>query len=251
MPVCWNCSQIMVRVALSAIATPPDPAKGIAGAGPCRDCRGRPARQALDIAGLVAQGSAPMPEGGADDLASGAGRTQLLAAFHPKPGISRWRARPDGPLVFTDRWRAGQGTWRATALSFRNPAAAPVSNKNHGPLAKIRAGCGPRPWQFLVGARSGLWASYRGALGFADALDRLPKVAKPCDSCAQPCATACPVGALTPAGYDTDACHAYLDTKAGQDCMTNGCAVRRACPVSAAFGRDPAQSAFHMRHFHR
>ncbi|HCQ65926.1 MAG TPA: ferredoxin, partial [Rhodobacteraceae bacterium] len=29
-----------------------------------------------------------------------------------------------------------------------------------------------------------------------------------------------------------------------------GCVVRRACPVSAGFGRSEDQSGFHMRAFH-
>ena len=107
------------------------------------------------------------------------------------------------------------------------------------------------PVQFLVGARCGAVGVLSRRVGAVAGVGPLPEVAKPCDTCAGPCATACPVGALTPAGYDTAACHAYLDTEAGQDCMTKGCAVRRVCPVSQALGRDPAQSAFHMGHFHR
>jgi len=57
--------------------------------------------------------------------------------------------------------------------------------------------------------------------------------------------------AFTEAGYDVPACHAFLDTSAGQDCLTTGCAVRRACPVSQSYGRVPEQSAYHMRQFHR
>ncbi|MBS8226880.1 ferredoxin, partial [Vannielia litorea] len=63
--------------------------------------------------------------------------------------------------------------------------------------------------------------------------------------------TACPVNALSASGYDTGACHAYLDTPEGADCLNRGCKVRRACPVSAAFPRVEAQSAFHMDHFHK
>ena len=33
------------------------------------------------------------------------------------------------------------------------------------------------------------------------------------------------------------------------DCMSKGCAVRRACPVSQSYGRMEDQSAFHMRAF--
>jgi len=108
------------------------------------------------------------------------------------------------------------------------------------------------PVHLLVGAESGLFASYRGALGFAERL-RLPlPKPSPCNSCAaQPCLSACPAGALTAQGYDLPRCHAFLDTKDGGDCMNNGCAVRRACPVSLSYARLTEQSAYHMRHFHK
>ncbi|MCC5963318.1 MAG: ferredoxin [Rhodobacteraceae bacterium] len=107
------------------------------------------------------------------------------------------------------------------------------------------------PVGWLVHPRAGLWLSFRGALGFARRIDVPPPAQSPCTGCAQPCVTACPVGALTDKGYDLPACHAYLDTPEGAQCMAHGCAVRAACPVSQAHGRDPAQSAYHMRQFHR
>lgn len=111
--------------------------------------------------------------------------------------------------------------------------------------------CWPSPVNLLVHDVSGLFISFRGAI----VLDGKPAAAldtiNPCQSCAgQPCTTACPAGALTEAGYDVPRCHAFLDTDAGQDCMTNGCRVRRACPVGQN-RRHPDQSAFHMRHFHK
>ncbi|NBR88334.1 MAG: hypothetical protein EBS68_00235 [Rhodobacteraceae bacterium] len=69
-----------------------------------------------------------------------------------------------------------------------------------------------------------------------------------CPTCAQPCTTACPIGALTPAGYDVPRCRAYIATPEGAPCLTQGCAVRRACPVSAG-RRLPEQSAWHMEQF--
>jgi hypothetical protein len=112
-----------------------------------------------------------------------------------------------------------------------------------------------RIWQspvtILVHDTAGMMVSFRGALALRDHI-ALPHETqtRPCERCTTPCATACPVGALGPDGYDTDACHAFLDTKAGQDCLTQGCKARRACPISQSYGRLPAQSAFHMRHFH-
>lgn len=109
------------------------------------------------------------------------------------------------------------------------------------------------PVGMLVHDTVGLMISYRGALQFDCVLDvPVAQVNSPCVTCqTRPCAQSCPVGAL--AGnqpYDLAACHAYLDTEAGQDCLTNGCNVRRACPVSDGAGRQPAQSAHHMKAFH-
>lgn len=202
--------------------------------------------RALDVAGLVGLGSAPMPAGVRTIL--------LLAPDEPRfwPRFIQSPEYCDGESDPMDRWSSR--IIGALANELGAQPLFPFATQPPHPFYTWALASGrvwSSPVQFLIGTRAGLWASYRGALGFADALDPLPSVAKPCDSCAQPCATACPVGALTPAGYDTNACHAYLDTEAGQDCMTNGCAVRRACPVSVTFGRDPNQSAFHMRHFHR
>ncbi|MDX1780985.1 MAG: ferredoxin [Thalassovita sp.] len=107
------------------------------------------------------------------------------------------------------------------------------------------------PVQLLVHDRAGLFASFRGALGF-EARIALPPApaAAPCDSCTdKPCLSACPAGALTARGYDVAACKSFLRTEAGRDCMAGGCRVRRACPVSREYGRLEAQSAFHMRAF--
>ena len=105
------------------------------------------------------------------------------------------------------------------------------------------------PVSLLVHPDTGLFFSLRGAIALTEPLESDP-APSPCDSCVtRPCLTACPPEALTRGGYDIAACHAFLDTAAGNDCMNKGCAVRRACPV----GRDrrlPAQSAFHMRAFH-
>jgi len=106
------------------------------------------------------------------------------------------------------------------------------------------------PVTLLVHDRMGLFASWRGALAVAEPLD-MPPVPSPCESCAgRPCLAACPAGALTGAGYDLPLCHGFLDTAAGRECLDRGCAVRRACPVSAGYGRLEEESAHHMRHFH-
>jgi len=106
------------------------------------------------------------------------------------------------------------------------------------------------PVSLLVHDAAGLMVSYRGALALRARIALPPPPPSPCAPCPRPCETACPVGALTGAGYDTGACHAFLETPAGRDCLDQGCRVRRSCPVSEGYGRLPAQSAFHMRSFH-
>ena len=98
--------------------------------------------------------------------------------------------------------------------------------------------------------RAGLFVSYRGAIALKVRIDLPERPANPCETCAEtPCLTACPVDALSAEqGYDVAACHGYLDT--APDCMSRGCAARRACPVSQTYARQSAQSAFHMAAFH-
>lgn len=107
------------------------------------------------------------------------------------------------------------------------------------------------PVRLLVHDTQGLWVSFRGALALKEPVALPPApAAPPCAACAgRPCRSACPAGALVPAGYDLDRCHGFLDTGAG--CMGQGCAVRRACPVSQGYDRMPEQSAYHMAQFHR
>ena len=108
------------------------------------------------------------------------------------------------------------------------------------------------PVRILVHDRAGLWVSYRGAVALRDRLALPAPALNPCESCAaRPCLSACPAKALTGEGYDLPGCHAYLDTEGGHACLSSGCGVRRACPVSQAYGRLPEQSAYHMRQFHK
>ena len=105
------------------------------------------------------------------------------------------------------------------------------------------------PVGLLVHDTAGMWVSFRGALGFAERIDRPEPGPSPCDTCAEkPCLTACPVSAFASGTYDVSACKADLD-RPENDCMTRGCAVRRACPISRGYGRMEDQSAFHMRAF--
>lgn len=108
------------------------------------------------------------------------------------------------------------------------------------------------PVGLLVHDEAGLLVSFRGALFFPGASVEVNASKSPCENCVErPCLVACPVGALTSAGYDLDRCHRHLDNPEGAECLDKGCLVRLACPVSQAYERDPDQSGFHMRAFHR
>ena len=109
------------------------------------------------------------------------------------------------------------------------------------------------PIGLLIHPDHGLWHAYRGALLFAHDVAGLPKVggrSSPCLSCVdQPCLSTCPVDAFTPAGYDSASCAAHVRSTSEPDCLADGCAARRACPVGVGrhYGRD--QMHFHMQAF--
>jgi len=107
------------------------------------------------------------------------------------------------------------------------------------------------PVKLLVHATQGLMVSFRGALALPEALPLPPAAEPPCGGCPQPCLNACPAGALDGGGYDVPRCHAHLDQADGADCLNGGCLVRGTCPAGAGYARMKAQSAYHMRQFHR
>ena len=151
-----------------------------------------------------------------------------------------------------DRW----STKVITAIA-QNLGAKPIFPFGGPPYAPFLswAKASGRAWDSPVGMLvhdlTGLMVSYRGALAFDDRLDLPARVFdNPCDTCDdKPCLTACPVDALNSSGYDVPKCHAYLDTNSGATCLTQGCLVRRACPVSVGANRLAEQSALHMRAF--
>ncbi len=164
----------------------------------------------------------------------------------------------DGDPDPMDRWsrrvvsRLADATGSVPLFPFGGPPYQPFLD-----WALKSGRCWVSPVGLLVHDQAGLMVSFRGALGFDLAVDDHAQRAdgttmskRPCDTCVgQPCVSACPVDALSEEGYDVDGCKAFLRTEPGQDCMSQGCAVRRACPISAGADRMPEQSAFHMRAF--
>lgn len=172
-----------------------------------------------------------------------------------EPGFwAHLQAQPEfaGPNPL-DRW--SERVIGALADRLGGTAHYPFGGPPYAPFiswAKRTGRAWPSPVGMLVHDTAGMMISIRGAILLPEALALpTPPARSPCETCAQPCLTACPVGALGQRPYDVPACHAYLDSPEGADCMSGGCRVRRACPVSQRHGRDPAQTAHHMRHFHR
>jgi hypothetical protein len=203
------------------------------------------AREGLAIAGIA-------PVTPDDGLAAGLSSILLLAPDEPAfwPHVSAAPELQDGAPHALDRWSRRVIGKLACNLSAK--AYFPFGGPPYRPFIAwaLRSGRAHlSPTGLLVHSDSGLFFSLRGAIALPEVVAPDP-APRPCDSCAdQPCRTACPATALTTAGYDVPACHSFLDTAAGSDCMEAGCLVRRACPI----GRDrrlPAQSAFHMRAFH-
>ena len=197
---------------------------------------------------------------------------QILGGFHPTPADaapdgcntllmigpdesgfwSHFQATPEysdtqpNPM---DRWSSRVLNGIADGIDAR--AVFPFGGPPWHPLVgwALRPG---RTWaspvELLVHETAGLFVSFRGALVLDTLLDLPDPSQRPCDTCVgQPCRMACPVGALTPDGYDVPACRNFLSV--GGACLTDGCAVRLACPIDA--GRQAAQSKFHMKAFAR
>lgn len=177
------------------------------------------------------------------------------------PGKGFWPAFCAAP-EYDDAQRDPVDRWSrrvigALAQTFDAQAHFPFGGPPYAPFIDWAQKSGrayTSPTGMLVHDIVGLMISYRGALHLEAEIAIPPATGQsPCLSCSgQPCTTACPVGALAADhGYDLAACHDFLDSAAGTDCMERGCAVRRACPLSAGAGRSDAQSALHMRSFHR
>jgi len=182
-------------------------------------------------------------------LAADGART--FAAFEASPEAA------DGAQDPLDRWSRRLAESLAAAHGAR--AILPFDGPPWPPFLRWAARAEP-VWPSRLGptlhAARGLWASWRAALVFPDAAPPPPRPdpgPRPCDACAAPCLSACPVFAFaeTPEGprYDAERCAAHVASPAGADCRERGCLARRACPVGAAAAHAPRQAAFHMAAF--
>ncbi|MBL9046952.1 MAG: ferredoxin [Tabrizicola sp.] len=193
----------------------------------------------------VTEGEAGFPAGTRSLLLLGPREPGFWAHLTAQP---EWDGQPD-PV---DRW--SRRVIGRLACDLGAKALFPFGGPPYHPFYQwaLRSG---RVWEspvrLLVHAEQGLMVSFRGALALKEAMELPSPSARPCEACAAPCLTACPAGALTGAGYDVPACHTFLDGPDGTDCMTSGCQVRRACPLSQTYARLPEQSAYHMGQFHR
>ncbi len=208
---------------------------------------------AIARAGLAARGAFGLVESERDGPLTDV-RTLVLVGVAGRGGWDAYAASPeagDGMEHPLDRF--SRRVVDALARDLNAAAFYPFGGSPHWPFQQwaLRSEpVHPSPIGLLIHPTYGLWHSYRGALGFADALD-IPAVeasASPCDSCrGRPCLSACPVGALSADGYDVGACATHLKSAAGADCMTGGRLARRACPVGAEHRHTPEQAAFTMR----
>ena len=202
------------------------------------------AHQLEVLGGFHAQDDSTLPPG-----------TRTLLMIGPKePGFwphltaqAEWDGGPD-PV---DRW--SRRVIGGIACKLGAKALFPFGGPPYHPFYQwaLRTGrVWDSPVRLLMQATQGLMVSFRGALALPDVVAVPPPAAKPCVTCAKPCLTACPADALGVEGYDVPACRDWL-AKGTRDCMTGGCLVRRACPVSATYARMAEQSAYHMGQFHR
>jgi len=183
------------------------------------------------------------------DCADGTSTISLIGPDEPRfwpifTASTEYQDGRDNPL---DRWsqrvigKVAQDCGAEALFPFGGPPYAPFFT-----WAKRSGRFWASPIDFLVHDEAGLFVSFRGALRWAVPAQE-GKVPQPCMTCAQPCKTACPVGAFDD-GYNVADCKAHVTSDAGHDCRANGCLARRACPVGQGV-RLPEQAAFHMEAF--
>lgn len=156
----------------------------------------------------------------------------------------------DGKPDPMDRWSATVIT--GLAKRFDGKAILPSDGPPYAPFFNWALKSGhswKSPVALLVHDKLGLWISFRGALRLPTHLPLPIAGQSPCQTCAAPCQSTCPVSAFTNNTYNVPRCINHLNTNDSANCMSQGCAARRSCPISHSYGRMPDQSAFHMKAF--
>jgi hypothetical protein len=212
---------------------------------------------AVERTGLVPRGALRLGENEREGELADI-RAIVLAGMAGRQGWSAFAASPearDGADDPLDRW--SRRVIEALAGELGAKAFFPFGGPPYLPFqqwARRAEPVHPSPIGVLIHPRYGLWHSYRGALGFGEALS-VPEpvvVPSPCESCSgRWCLKTCPVGAFSAGGYDVAACAGHVKSAAGADCLEAGCLARRACPVGAQHAYGAEQANFHMRAFLR
>jgi hypothetical protein len=197
----------------------------------------------LTVVGGFAPGSEDgTPEGTATLLLVGGDGARLWSVFGASAEYF------DGVADPLDRW--SRRVLDRVAAELEGGALYPFGGPPWQPFGRWAAlgeGSAPSPVRMPVSPLRGLFAGYRGALALPQTVALTDRVAAhPCPDCAQPCRTACPIGAFTSEGYDVPACVAHVGSPQGIACR-DGCLVRLACPVGSP--PEAAQRRFHMAAF--
>jgi epoxyqueuosine reductase len=154
------------------------------------------------------------------------GTRTLLLLGPAEPGFwPHLKSQPewDGAPDPVDRW--SRRVIGRLACDLGAKALFPFGGPPYHPFYRwaLRSGqVWDSPVRLLVHSRQGLMVSFRGAIALKEVVDVPSAAVRPCDTCPAPCLTACPVGALTGAGYDLPACHGFLDQPEGQDRRLSG-----------------------------
>ncbi|MDF1734244.1 MAG: hypothetical protein P1U37_03095 [Minwuia sp.] len=186
-------------------------------------------------------------EGGKTRVVIGNAGSQIVSHV---PGLPGGDPRTDPVNTWTRQVMA------PIAQQFGATVCFPFDGPPWHPFVSWMLGTGQAfvsPLGLAIHPRYGLWFALRAALLFDGVLPLAqPAAVSPCETCRdRPCLSTCPVGAFTGTSYDAESCRDHLAGSAGQDCMSQGCRARRACPVGPEWRYAPAHAGFHMRAFAR
>ena len=161
----------------------------------------------------------------------------------------------DGAANPIDRWSQRLGD--DIAHRFDGQALYPFTGPPYWPFLSWAAAAGdtaPSRLGMHLHRHYGLWHSYRFALLLPNPMPAAVDVDKyqaPCDNCAKPCLTPCPVDAFAkPGEYQVAKCRTYVRDNPQSACYTQGCQARLACPEGQG-SHEQAQHQYHMQVFAR